>query len=514
MSTSSRSLRKWGRRKALWDRVYSQLFEAIEPPELPEPPSDTVPVHTWFEVTGQRIDGVNTGHPTPEDEHSTAKAIVTRLIAALRGVQPQLIPGLPEMPDDPDALIDEAWSSVHEKAFGHAPVLPPELVGGPNLGALMARGPFCSYVEKNPDGQGYVLDLSVYSGLPHRADARHLATRTLFLEKEGRLHEMSITELASGTVHTPRSEGWELARRTVACGLYLHATAIRHLATAHLFVSAPAAIAVRNALPVSHPLTRLLWPHVHGALDVNNTLGPALLDDTPGEGVFGDIFNLTAHGVWQFMMNAGASFDLRRADPHHDQQVRGMADSPVIQDTLTDALALWDILHTYCLGWVEHHYPRQLDIQGDPDLRTFLDCLGDLVPNGVDCITTDSPHHASLARLCTIVLYNAAVEHEIVGNLTWNYAPWSMAIPTRLHSDGSGPSLDVYQRFFNVLFATNVPSRPLMSDWTHLLTDPIETVLYHELQARLARRQAEMLAEGPQEVHRLYPEDLEAVVAV
>ena len=513
-STSPRTLRKWDRRKALWDTVYSKLFEAIEPPVLPAPSSHTVPVVSWQAFADQHIDGVRTGAPTPDDEHSARKAIVTRLISALRGVQPQLITGLPEMPDDPQALMSEAWSGVHERVFGHRPVLPPELVDGPDLGALMARGPFCSYVEKSATGDGYVLDLSVFGRHAHRADARPLATRTLFLEAEGRLHAISITELASDTVHTVHSEGWDTARRLVACGLYLHATAIRHLAVAHLFVSAPAAISVRNTLPTDHPLMRLLWPHVHGALDVNNTLGPALLDETPGQGVFGDIFNLTAHGVWSLMTEAGTTFDLTRADPRHDQQVRGMADTPVRQETLDDALALWDILHTYCTGWIEHHYPRQLDIQGDPDLRAFLDSLESLVPNGVEGVVGTSPDHASLARLCTVILYNAAVEHEIVGNLTWNYAPWSMAIPTRMHLDGSGPSVDVYQRFFNVLFATNVPSRPLMSDWTDLLPDAASTALYHELQAALASRQAEMEAEGPPEVHRLYPRDLEAVVAV
>lgn len=510
--TPPHRLRKWERRKALWDKVYSKLFEAIDPPELPAPPADTVPVRSWADVTGQHIAGVQTGYPTPADERSAAKAVVTRLISALRGIQPQLIPGLPEMPDEPAALLDEAWSTVHAQAFGHAPVLPPELEGGPDLGALMVRGPFVSYVERTDDG--YVLDLSSYAAYPHRPDSRPLPTRTDFDERDGRLVATCITELATGLRHTPGSEGWDLARRTVTCGLYTHATAVRHLAVAHLFVSAPAAIAVRNALPTDHPLTRLLWPHVHGALDVNNTLAPALLDDEPGQGVLGDIFNLTAHGVWALVADAGARFDLERCDPRHDQAVRGMADSPVVQDTLSDAFAIWDLLRTYCEGWIAHHYPSPLDLQADPDLRRFLDQLAELVPNGVDSVVGAAPDAAGLARLCAVVIYNAAVEHEIVGNLTWNYAPWAMAIPTRIHADGRGPCLDVYQRFFNVLFATNVPSRPLMSDWTDLLPDAASEALYHELQAGLARRQAEMEAEGPAEVHRLYPADLEAVVAV
>ncbi|MCB9798004.1 MAG: hypothetical protein H6741_35450, partial [Alphaproteobacteria bacterium] len=276
--TAPRSLmRKWRRRKELWDRTYSVLFRAIQEEELPQPVEGEVPARTWEQAHGQPIDGAMTGAPTPDDEYSEAKAIVRKGVVKLRGRFPQLMPGLPQIPAEPEALMDQVWSKAHQRAFGERPRLPGVLREGLDLGKLATMGPFSTHVSR--EGDTYQIDLSLYQGLPHQDGLRHLATRTI-LRQEGELLQATEIEcIAEGTRFRPGDEGWTEASRLVACGLYTHATIVKHLAVCHVFVNASFSVAARNTLPAAHPLMALLWPHLHGNLDVNNTLGPALVDE-------------------------------------------------------------------------------------------------------------------------------------------------------------------------------------------------------------------------------------------
>ena len=476
---------------------------------LPAPSGRKVPAVPWSEVAGVQVMGVSTGHPTPADERDRSRAVLSRLVRGLQAVVPADLPAMGDRAD----LLDEVWNTVHRDVFGEPPALPSELSHGPDLGALMQRGPFVGYLERTQVGS-YVLDLSVFATYTHRPAARSLAVLATFSAQSGRLRCDTITELETATVHTPDSANWSLACRLVACALLTHTLIVRHVGGCHLFVSGPTAVCVRNHLRPDHPVALLLWPHVHGALEANNRVVPSVLDARPGPGLFADVFNLEGRAVWHLLSDEAAVFDLRRLDPVYDRCARGMQDAPIDTPTLDDAEALWTVLSRYTSGWVHHHYPSERALLQDSELVAFVDRLGEAVPGGVGSVAGRPVTRAGLSRLCALLLYNASVQHELVGNLLWDYAPWAMHVPSWMGRDGSGPGLGVYQRFMRSLGGMCVPSRRLMSDWTFLAPDMRSRSLVYALQADLARRQATMETEGPRASHRLYPADLEAVVGV
>ena len=42
-----------------------------------------------------------------------------------------------------------------------------------------------------------------------------------------------------------------------------------------------------------------------------------------------------------------------------------------------------------------------------------------------------------VARLCAVLIHTAAVEHENVGNITWNYTTLPQYIPSIVPKDGA-----------------------------------------------------------------------------
>jgi len=491
---------QWRRRKALWESVQAPI-RSSPVPSLSQLRGDDVESVPWRDAADVGVMGVSTGVPTPADERSASRATLAQLASVL------------QVGAGAGHSLSEVWCDLHREVFGELPVLPAELAGGPDLGELMCRGPFSGYLERTETGL-YVLDLSVFGAYRHQAGVRSLATHATFETDAGRLRCVCITELDSATVHTPESAEWSLARRLVACALLTHTLLVRHIGECHLFVSGPLAVAVRNHLRADHPLALLLWPHVHGALQANNRMVPTLLQEGPGSGPLSEAFNLEARAQWHLLSDEAAVFDLRCLDPVVDRRSRRLEGVPFATPTQDDAVVLFEMLSRYCAGWVHHHYPSEAALTRDSELGSFVNALDIGIPGGVQQVIGTALTRAGLSRLCGIVVYNASVQHERVGNLLWDYAPWADHVPGRLHSDGTGPSRKVYGRFVQALATMCVPGRPLMTDWTWLAPDMRSRSLVYTLQAELARRQAMMEGEGPRQAHRLYPSDLEAVAGM
>ena len=65
-------------------------------------------------------------------------------------------PGLPPINSDPQVALKHAFNGLRRKLF-HAPELPAEYLGSPDLGSLAVRGPFACYTTQRkptPPGSG------------------------------------------------------------------------------------------------------------------------------------------------------------------------------------------------------------------------------------------------------------------------------------------------------------------------------------------------------------------------
>jgi arachidonate 15-lipoxygenase len=450
---------------------------------------------------------VQTATQTPADELSWRKRLAREAVVALRARYPQLDASAPAVTGVPARLLDEVWSPSHAAAFDRPPMRAPRLDGAFELGALLEDGPFFLQLAWQ---DGWVVDARHLAAHEHHPGTRSLGVLARFVEQDGHLVASSVAH-ADGALVTPGDRDWAESCRLVGAVLLTRNLLLRHMTWAHLATAGAFAVATRAAFAADHPIKALLWPHIHGTLDVNNTLAPSLVEPRPGEGVFGDVTNLSHAGVLSAVAESVASFDLRRHDPRFDRRARGVS-GRAMGHTEQDALALWAIIERHVSRWVGWAYPSDEALVADGALAGFGRALEGLVPNGLRGL--DPRTRSDLVQLCTIQVYTASVVHEIVGNLTWNYVPWPDRLPCRVYEGSSRmPRADVHQRFFNALFATNVPNRPLMSDWCDIATTPEQTRLWRTLQEELAQREREMRRE-PYSVTRLYPSELESAIAV
>jgi hypothetical protein len=508
--------RVWQRRKVLWQQIYTGLMRAIRVTPLPMPDNRRAPPRSWLSHTGEDIPLVVSGYPTPPGERSLAKERVEWVINRVRGAFPQLVPGLLPVSADPRTLLESAWCPGFQRAFPHPPEVPPWLATGLDLGRLLVDGPLSFFVRRSDEGR-YQVDLSGLGAYRHHPGTRSLATVTeLSLDAATRKLSPESIRDGAGTVFRPGDAGWGEAQRVVTCGIFTRHTVVGHLGHGHLFTAGSFATATRNALDAGHPLKALLWPHVFGTLDVNNLLAPMLIGEHPGTAVVGDAFNIEHKELWRVLGDAAKAFDLRLQDPREDRRARGCDDGALAEPTVDDAVVLWDLMLDYTREYLEASWASDEEAAADAQLLRFLAALDALVPNGIRTVVADlrRPARADLARLLAIHIWTSSVWHRVVGTLGWNFQSWPLYMPSQVYDAGGLPPADVYQRFFNALMATNGGSRPLLSDFGHIAVDGRRRAITARFQSRLRDRQAQMVRDGADRWGRIFPADLNAVIAV
>ena len=505
---------QWHRRKFLWDQIFIGLFRGISSPPLPLPNDDKVKVVPWQQAHGQPV-ALTTGWPIPRDEYSRLKNFAKNIVVLIRDAIPPITGKAPALPMDDQALLREVWTAGHQRVFPNPPRFPSTFKDGLDLGKLMVEGPFAEYVRRGDDGV-YRLDLTELDNYPHHPGTRKLGSLTEFaVDTETRsLRTVSIHHPSSGQTYRPGDAGWDQAQVLVTCGVFADASYIQHLIRLHLLSSGYFSCSVRNHLSAKHPLKALLWPHVYGVLDVNNTLGGTLICEP--RGVFGDFTNITHSGLWSWANDyATKSFRLESFDPQVSMRMRGVDNAPFDQPTMDDTSAIWRIVQQYARDWVDCYYASDAAVAADTQVRAFLENLDATIANGIRAIVPN-PAQATreqLAYLCAIHIQGATVLHHIYGSMMWNYAPWARMIPPRVYEDGGMPAADVYQRMLNALFVTNVPNRKLMEDASAVAPNAAGAAVMRQFVQRLEERQTQMDQQARND-WRVYPKNLDASIAV
>ena len=85
--------------------------------------------------------------------------------------------------------------------------------------------------------------------------------------------QVAIWLAADGAMVTPQSgaDAWAFAQWHVKCSMVYHGFATKHLAFIHWTVSNTAVVATFETLQPSHPVRRLLWPFIFGAVTINDS---------------------------------------------------------------------------------------------------------------------------------------------------------------------------------------------------------------------------------------------------
>lgn len=521
---------RWIVRKALWNVITRRKYLSNDPKDVTTVPhepfsSKLVPVQDVYPTIP--ILDLQVAAPLPADEERPLDERRMRVLARLYTLFSPMQGGRPPISVDPYEALDRAYTARHRRAVVtkaaslgldpkrilHPPMLPLELQGAPDLGALAVRGPYAGYLRKvSGSPNRYEWDLRELSAYSHRSDLLAPWAHVLFeTDKATRMPRAIRIETELGTAH-PGDLGWSHAARLALCAATTHTALVRHWTWTHMIGGEYFAYATRAHLPETHPLCRLLWPHMAGT-HASNRL--ATLGQLVPAGDFEAIYSFAYPDLCRVVSQTAKSFDLVAFDPEADGQRRGILSGDLRTPTLENCLALFRIMETHASRYLRLYYPNG-ELGQDRPVHAWLGELGRLLPSG-NGLDRTPPTCDSLARLVARLIYMAAVHHEQVGTHLWHYQLWPHVHPVRVYQDGRRVPEDVYQRTVNTSYVLNVVRTPLTSDLSSVAlnepTNPERTARARELflDFRMALRALQTRMERqPWAPWKLYPDHLEA----
>ncbi|WP_169747922.1 lipoxygenase family protein [Pseudonocardia acaciae] len=413
-------------------------------------------------------------------------------------------PGMPDIPENPDQALSEAYTKAHRRCFP-APILPPEFAGEVDLGFLAVAGPYAGYLERTSDGD-YQWDLRELARYEHHDGLRSLGLRVVFrADGSGSKLAPALIDCELGECR-PGDANWEDAKRLALCAATNHVSLVRHFNWVHLAVGGPFAIATRNCLDARHPLRRLLWPHMFGTQYSNQIV-------TKGQmargGDFDSVFSFTHAGMCELFEDTYDAYDITVLDPDRDAARRGLDSAGFDTPSLANLRAIFDVLHAHAARYLALYYPTDRALRADAAVVDWLATMDRLVPNGVRALSGEDVTIAGTARFVAALLHLATVQHEVLGTGLWNYQMWSQVQPVRVYRNGRRLPVDVYQRLVNANFNLNVKRAALMQDFGYLALDARAAAEFRAFQQELEELQSRLTKE-PFAYWRIYPNILEA----
>jgi arachidonate 15-lipoxygenase len=474
----------WGLRRRLWNLIAISKYRANQPVVIPVPAKNDRPI-TDVSFVSQfpsiPIHNIRVADRVPADEASRLKYYLYEFQVAMYRLLPPMQPGLPDMAENPDQALVDAYTPAHRRYF-RTPVLPPEYLGEVDLGFLAVAGPYAGYLERTPDGD-YQWDLRQLARYEHHEGLRSLGLRVLFRVNE------STSKLEA-----------------VRIDCELGSSLVRHFNWVHLAVGGPFAIATRNCLNSRHPLRRLLWPHMFGTQYSNQIV-------TKGQmvkgGDFETVFSFTHIGMCELFEDSYEAYDITVLDPERDAERRGIGGAGFDIPSLSNQRAIFDVLHAHAARYLALYYSSDQELRTDAAVVNWLTSLDRLIPNGIGVLRGDEITIAGTARLIAALSYLATVQHDVLGTGLWNYQMWSHVQPVRVYKNGRRTPVDVYQRLVNANFNLNVKRATLMQDFGYLALDARAAAEFRTFQQELANLQTR-LSEEPFAHWKVYPVMLEA----
>ncbi len=521
---------QWTLRKGLWNYIARQKYRVTVPKDVTtmaamRSPLNLIPLneaHPSIPIADIRVAG-----QVPKDERRAAEEGMMRLLAGLYTIFSPMQTGRPAVAANPYQALNDAYGKRHRQTVLRQaatvqlapqrtlrpPTLPAELQGIPDLGTLAVRGPYAGYLRKVLNStDSFEWDLEELGSYSHHSDLYAPWARVLFKadSADRSLHPVQI-RCELGSIR-PGDADWPSAARIAICAATTHTALVRHWTWTHLIGGEYFSAATRNHLPIDHPLCHLLWPHMVGT-HASNRL--ATLGQLVPQGDFEAIYSLTYSGLYGLVGKASQNFNLRACDPEEDARHRGLLDSSLPMQTLSNCRRIFRVIQAHAERYLRVYYTDG-ELRTDQPIRNWLAELDRLLPNGLGLASAPLTC-AALARVIARLIYLVSAQHEQLGTQLWNYQLWTHTHPVRVYRDGRRVPEDVYQRLVNSNYVLNVVRAPLLQDYTRLaLTEPACPDRQRRAEAAFARFRVDLvrlqrkMERKPWAPWILYPADLEA----
>jgi len=315
------------------------------------------------------------------------------------------------------------------------------------LGDMAPTGP----VTKPLTGTSYVYAPVALFARPK--SGRSLVPVAIQCGQDPALHPILLR--VDDTTNAEAYWGWQSAKTTVQVADFNYHEMFVHLGRTHL-MSEAFAMATQRQLATAHPLSRLLSPHLEGAMFINEFATLIIMAPL----TTGDVI-LTApiETLQQQCGRDRLAYDFYASMLPNDLRTRGVDDATALPDYpyRDDALLVWNAIAQWVGDYVATYYLSDGDVTGDYELNawaTELATSGKI--KGFRAITT----RAQLVDVLTAIIFNASAQHAAVnfpqysvmtyapfsagaggtpaptGNAGQSEASWSQMLPSRLAAQG------------------------------------------------------------------------------
>jgi len=249
-----------------------------------------------------------------------------------------------------------------------------------------------------------------------------------FADENTPLRPICIQHFQSGEnvpVWTPKDGEyeWLLAKAHLMCSDGNVHQMISHLLGTHLLME-PWSVCVERTLPRSHPVYRILRPHLIYVIAIN-TLGRSLLI-APG-GVTDRVVAVGQGGHMDLMSKAYQRFKLDDLHVPKSFEKRGVLTEAALKGYhyRDDALQAWACLRRFADSVFRQHYASDADIVNDPYVQSMILEMRRFGYQGVDENQHGVPNRINsieqLVDICTSVMYTCSFTHAAVNFSQWDY---------------------------------------------------------------------------------------------
>ncbi|XDV26351.1 hypothetical protein PO909_030095 [Leuciscus waleckii] len=228
---------------------------------------------------------------------------------------------------------------------------------------------------------------------------------------------------------TDSKADWKLAKIFVRNAEFAVHEVDFHLLRTHLLAEVFTVATLRN-LPSSHPLHKLLFPHIRYTLQINIMARSRLISK---DGAISMNAGVGGESLEKLLKRATASLTYSALCLPDNISERGLETVPhyYYRD---DGMRLWDIINKFVAAFLPHYYQHDADVQKDTELQRWISEIFTKGFLGRDSSGIPSSFQTlkKLIKFVTMVIFTASAQHAAVNSGQYDFGGWMPNYPTAL----------------------------------------------------------------------------------
>ncbi|MDC0344829.1 hypothetical protein OAN22_01595 [Alphaproteobacteria bacterium] len=339
----------------------------------------------------------------------------------------------------------------------------------------------------------FKVGLPEYENFPIKKGLRSLGGEAfLFRDNSGAFKTFAMNY--QGKWYRPNEAGSNEIEKVIMATISTDLTIVQHLLNTHLLVAGTFA-GVVSQMPKDHPIRRFLHPYTLDTNRINNYNAPLLLYKNA---LFERLYSFDRETILDIMRKKAAAFDFKTSNPYENLRERGLlnfARATNEDETKTKGFEwpqreIWDVMLNHVRQYVGKIYASEDDFLADLDIEKMHEELKRVFVSSDRNIPEELTRDNFAEMICKF-MFQASVEHDLVGVMNLHFLAWMNHIPPRVHLDGSPLPLSAAKISANLLVATQ-PTRKIS-----VLDDSFDGLIPEKGQSIVVS-----MRQGLQEIHQ------------